>query len=204
MSCEHAPEAGGKGIIEMHAGNRLHDASVAHPQAVPIDGLHAADVRAAELRERNARIALESAGHAGRPQQFVVQMAIHELMDIAQILQQLPGLAERRSDQLDQRLGKIRGDVLVGERSAESGRDAGSARSSPAGETRSDSFSTPLRPPRSTPRSPELMSPARRRSNCPVDHVTQYLDPLIGLGQLGNDLDFHEESRIHQTLHLYP
>ena len=36
---------------------------------------------------------------------------------------------------------------------------------SPAGETRSDSFSTPLRPPRSTPRSPELMSPARRRSN---------------------------------------
>src|SRR5208337_2084339 len=36
---------------------------------------------------------------------------------------------------------------------------------SPDGETRRDSFSTPLRPPRNTARAPELMSPASRRSN---------------------------------------
>ena len=34
-----------------------------------------------------------------------------------------------------------------------------------------------------------------------INHVAQYLDPLR---QLGDDLDFHEESRIHQTLHLNP
>ncbi len=38
-----------------------------------------------------------------------------------------------------------------------------------------------------------------------VDHVTQYLDPrFVDLRQLGNDLDFNHESRIHQALHLYP
>ena len=149
----------------MHAGNRLHDASVTHAQAVPIDGLHAPDVGAAELRQRNARVAVDRAGHAGRPQQLVIQVAIHELVDIAQILQQLPGLAERRRDQLDQRLGKIRRDVFIGQRRARARPDAGSARWRPSGDTRSDSFSTPLRPPRNTPRSPELISPARRRSN---------------------------------------
>src|SRR6202522_2177630 len=83
---------------------------------------------------------------------------------------------------------------------------------SPEGETRSDSFSTPLRPPRSTPRSPELTSPASRRSNnlSTTLRNTSILDcrsPIrfrVDLGQLGNDLDFNHESRVHQTLHLYP
>src|SRR6266851_6873691 len=73
---------------------------------------------------------------------------------------------------------------------------------SPSGDTRRDSFSTPLRPPRSTPRSPELMSPARRRSN--ILSTTLRNTSILDLRQLGNDLDLNEESRIHQTLHLYP
>src|ERR1700686_486809 len=73
---------------------------------------------------------------------------------------------------------------------------------SPAGETRKDSFSTPLRPPRSTPRSPEFMSPARRRSN--FLSTTLRNTSILDLRQLGDDLDFNEESRIHQTLPLYP
>src|ERR1700675_3273468 len=72
----------------------------------------------------------------------------------------------------------------------------------PSGETRKDSFSTPLRPPRSTARSPELMSPARRRSN--FLSTTLRNTSILDLRQLGDDLDFNEESRIHQTLHLYP
>src|SRR5277367_4608593 len=73
---------------------------------------------------------------------------------------------------------------------------------SPAGETRSDSFSTPFRPPRNTPRSPELMSPARRRSNSLS--TTLRNTSILDLRQFGNDLDFNEEPRIHQTLHLHP
>src|SRR6267142_817771 len=48
-------------------------------------------------------------------------MAVHELVDIAQILQQFPCLAERRGNQLDQGLGEIRGDIFVGQRRAQSG-----------------------------------------------------------------------------------
>ncbi len=43
-------------------------------------------------------------------------MAVHELVDVAQILQQFPCFAEGRGDQLDEGFGKIRGDVFVGER----------------------------------------------------------------------------------------
>jgi hypothetical protein len=46
-------------------------------------------------------------------------MAVDELVDIAQILQQFPGFAERRGNQFDQRLGEIRCDVFIGERGAE-------------------------------------------------------------------------------------
>src|SRR6202011_1602528 len=73
---------------------------------------------------------------------------------------------------------------------------------SPPGETRNDSFSTPLRPPRSTPRSPELMSPARRRSN--FLSTTLRNTSILDLWQLGDALDFDEESRITRTLHLNP
>src|SRR5450631_962416 len=88
----------------------------------------------------------------------------------------------------------------------------------PSGDTRRDSFSTPLRPPRSTPRSPELMSPARRRSkvlsttlrNNETPRGTPtgasrlgYLNPCQSR-QLRNDLYLHEEAGIHQTLHLHP
>src|SRR5277367_4411546 len=74
---------------------------------------------------------------------------------------------------------------------------------SPAGETRSDSFSAPLRPPRSTPRSPELMSPATRRSNI-LSTTLRNIFTRSYLRQLRNDLDFDEEARVHQTLHLNP
>src|ERR1700676_3568915 len=77
---------------------------------------------------------------------------------------------------------------------------------SPAGETRSDSFSTPLRPPRSTPRSPELMSPARRRSNCLSTTLRKPRSPIVlrRLWQLRNHLDFNEEPRVDKRLHLTP
>src|ERR1700676_4138920 len=77
---------------------------------------------------------------------------------------------------------------------------------SPAGETRKDSFSTPLRPPRSTPRSPEFMSPARRRSNCLSTTLRKPRSPIVlrRLWQLRNHLDFNEEPRVDQTLHLNP
>ena len=104
----------------MHAGDRLHDAPIAQPQPMTVDGLHPADVRGSELREGNAVVAGEGARHAGSPQEFIAEVPIDELVDVAQILQQLPRLAERRGNQLDQRLGEIGCNVLIGERRAQS------------------------------------------------------------------------------------
>src|SRR3984957_11606787 len=109
----------------MNARYGLHGPTVPHAETVPVYGFHAPDIGGAELRQRNAVVAREHAGHAGRPEQLVLEMTIDELMDVAQVLQQLPALAKRRCDQLDQRLGKIGGDVLVGERRAEGGRMTG-------------------------------------------------------------------------------
>src|ERR1019366_8582658 len=81
-----------------------------------VNGFHAPDIRRAELRQGYVRIALDRAGHTRCPQQLVIQMPVNELMDIAQILQQLPTLEEWRGYQLDQGFGKIRRDVIVGER----------------------------------------------------------------------------------------
>ena len=67
-------------------------------------------------------------GMRGGPQQLVAQVLVDELVQVEQVLQQLPARAERRRDQLDQRLGIVGGDVLVGERRTQRARDAASAR----------------------------------------------------------------------------
>src|ERR1700733_9913462 len=66
----------------------------------------------------------------------------------------------------------------------------------PSGDTRSDSFSTPLRPPRNIPRSPELTSPARRRSKFLSTTLRNAIldSDLLVLWQLSHDFYLHEES----------
>ena len=49
-------------------------------------------------------------------------MSIDELVQVAEILQELPRLTERGRNQLDQRFRVVRGDVLVRERRAERAR----------------------------------------------------------------------------------
>ena len=112
---EDRPEVLGERVVEVHARDGLHHATVAVAEAAPVDGLHRADVRLAVLGDRDALLALDGARHAGRPEQLVVQVAVDELVQVAEVLQQLPGVRERRRDQLDQRLGVVGGDVLVGQ-----------------------------------------------------------------------------------------
>ena len=47
---------------------------------------------------------------------LVVHLVVNELLQVAEVLRQLPGFRERRRDELDQCLGAVRGDVLVGQR----------------------------------------------------------------------------------------
>src|SRR5277367_480775 len=72
---------------------------------------------------------------------------------------------------------------------------------SPLGRTRRDSFSTPLRPPRKTARSPELMSPARRRSKFLSTTLRNAILDSQALRQLGDDFNLYQKTGIHQALH---
>ena len=53
------------------------------------------------------------AGHAGGPEQLIAQVAIDELVQVQQVLQQRPVIGKRRGDQLDQRFGIVGGDVRM-------------------------------------------------------------------------------------------
>ena len=75
---------------------------------------------------------------------------------------------------------------------------------SPSGVTRSDSFSTPFAAAAQYAAFAGIDQPARRRSNFLSTTLRNTLIPMSNLRQLGDDLDLHEESRIHQTLHLHP
>ena len=113
----------------MHPGDRLHHPAIPQTETLAVDGLHASDVGRPELRDRNAGVAIDHARHGRRPQQLITEMPVHELVQIAEVLQQFPIGAERRRDELDQRLGIIRRNVIIGERRAECrgmrrGRDA--------------------------------------------------------------------------------
>jgi hypothetical protein len=102
----------------VHAGDRLHHAPVAHVEADAVHVLHAPDVGGPVARDRDLGIAAQHAGHARDPEQLVAEVAVDELVDVAEVLRQLPGLGEGRRDELDQRLGIVGGDVRVRQRRA--------------------------------------------------------------------------------------
>jgi hypothetical protein len=106
----------------MDAGNRLHDAAVAVVESDAIDVLHPANVRGAVARDGDLAVAADDAGHAGDPQELVAELPVHELVDVAEILLQLPGARERRRDELDERFRIVGRDEGVRERRAERAR----------------------------------------------------------------------------------
>ncbi len=103
----------------MYPGDGLHHAAVAHQQAVAVDVLDATLVGIAETRDRHLLLPAHDAGHRGCPKQLILQVCVHELVQVAEVLQQLLIVVEGRRDQLDQRFGIVGGDVRIGQRRAE-------------------------------------------------------------------------------------
>src|SRR5450631_1917810 len=132
-------------------------------------------------------------------------MAIDELVDIAQILQQFPGFAERRGDQLDEGLGEIRRDVLVREGGAE-GFGMPRLHDVAGGRDAQRLLFDALAPAAQYPPFTGIDEPREAALELLIDHVTQtsFLDCPRRLWQLRNHLDFNEEPRVDQTLHLNP
>src|SRR5690625_3229369 len=97
----------------MDASNGLHESAIAMIEPNTVDVLHAADIGCAVFCDRYAGIATDYAGHAGGPEQLITDVAINERVQIAQEIEQLSRLRQRRSNELEQRLGIIGCQVRV-------------------------------------------------------------------------------------------
>ena len=108
--------------VEVDAGNRLHRAAVAVAEAAPVRGLHPRDVGGAVARQRYRVGRAQPARHAGVPEAFVADARRRECVDVGQALERGFRRVEGRRHELEQRLGEVGRDELVGQRRAERAR----------------------------------------------------------------------------------
>ena len=109
----------------MDTGNRLHAPAVAMGEARAIDRLGAADVGAAVTADRNGFVRGQPTGHARAPEQLVADRAVHDLMDLHELLQAGLGIGVHAGDEFELRLAEISGDVRMLERGSERDRMRG-------------------------------------------------------------------------------
>ena len=116
---ERGPERPRKGKVEVHPGDDLHHPAVAMAQSAPVHVLHHTHVGAAVARDRDRAVAGDHARHARRPQHFVVDQRIGELVQMPEAAGRLAHAAPGGGHELEQRLGEVGGDGGVGEGGAE-------------------------------------------------------------------------------------
>ena len=103
----------------MDARDGLHPPAVAVAQPAAIDGLRLGDVGCAVAAKGNAALVLGDAGHGSRPEQFASQTLVGEAVNFLQLPDAGFRRAMRVGDQFQLGLGKIRGDMRMGEGRAE-------------------------------------------------------------------------------------
>ena len=130
----------------MHPGDRLHHAPVAMAEPAAVGGFHPGRVGAAVLRNRYAGIALDHAGHARGPQDFIVELAVDETLGIVEKAQRIAKMVERRGHQFEQRLGIIGGDTRVRQRRTQRARMRGLRNAAVGGDAQAFLFETDLAP----------------------------------------------------------
>ena len=113
---QHGPQGIPEGVVVVRAGNHLHDAAVTIAETAPVDGFHEAEIGLAILRDRDAGVAGQHAGHAGAPQQLVVEFQVGIVLQVAQVGYCAGGIGQRRGDEFQQGLGIVGCDPGMRER----------------------------------------------------------------------------------------
>ena len=108
------PKVSGQRIVEVHAGNGLHLATVAKAKAVAVNRFHSPNIGAAITGQRNAGIIRHYTGHAGHPKQFVTDSLVGELMNFAKHAESFPGIRLGWCNEFQQGLRKISRNELIG------------------------------------------------------------------------------------------
>ncbi len=97
----------------MHAGDNLHHAPVAVSQPQAVDILHKAMIGTAIPSHGYVVLPRQHAGHAGRPQQLILQVFLYIEVQALQAVQRFGELLERWCDKFQQRLGIVGGDIWM-------------------------------------------------------------------------------------------
>ena len=103
----------------MQAGDGLHAAAVAPGQALPVDGLGAADEGAAVLADGNVTVRRQRTGHAGAPEPLAVDVGQGFLVNAGEFGQAGVDAVVDAGDEFDLGLTEIGGDVRVREGGAQ-------------------------------------------------------------------------------------
>lgn len=110
---QHRPGFVRQGEVVVDAGDDLHSAPVAVREALPVDGLHAPDVRAAVSGNRDAVFGRQLAGHARAPEQLVAKLTVDHLVQLGELVKACVGARVHARDELELRFAEVRRDSRV-------------------------------------------------------------------------------------------
>jgi len=99
----------------MDADDGLHARAIAIGQPETVNMLEHADIGASVPGRRKLPVGRYRGRHAGRPKLFAVHFRQDEFVQRRQPVADVVGGFHRRGDQFQQRLGKVGGDVAVGQ-----------------------------------------------------------------------------------------
>ena len=108
---ERGPEGLRQGEVVVDAGDGLHQPAIAMAEPQTIDGLGHGDVRGAVAPHGNILIGTQNTGHAGGPEQFVVQVLIDKAVHVTEFSDGAFRSVMDAGDELELSLGEIGGDV---------------------------------------------------------------------------------------------
>nr|GFA41509.1 hypothetical protein [Tanacetum cinerariifolium] len=113
------PDGLGQRKVVMNACDALHGFAVAQCEALTIDVLELADIGRAVIGNRDISFGRQRTRHRRAPDVFAAQLAVGKAMDLVQAVERIGRVGQCRSDELQQRLGVVRSDLLVGQRGTE-------------------------------------------------------------------------------------
>ena len=99
----------------MNAGDALHGLAVTQGQALAVHVLELSDVGGAVVGNRNIFFGRQRARHRRAPQELVAELAVGKTVNLVEAGQRLCRIRQGRGDELQQRLGIVGGDLIVGQ-----------------------------------------------------------------------------------------
>ncbi len=112
---EQRPQLFRQGEVVVDTGDALHGLAVAQGQALAIHVFELSDIGGAVVGNRNIFLGRQRARHRWTPQVLVAELAVGKTMNFVEAAQGICRVGQCRRDELQQRLGIVGGNRLMGQ-----------------------------------------------------------------------------------------